>query len=372
MMSRRHVLRSVLFAMAVAASLVSAGCTSPGVLNVLSGPSKAATVSSTRPAPPTTATTKKAAAKSPAATVPAVTVWYIQPASGIPPTWKFQYNAPYGAAVNRLGSAPGGDSGTLKIGPSYGARAANGTWYILDSAKKRITHLSATGVYLGAVAVPKSLLAQGIYFQYQLPRILADGTLIAESQIGSKSRILRVRGTSVTSVLTPKNVAIRADDGTKLYGFDQSNHMVTIDPKTGAVAATTWFRTQGGTRYKITAAAGKITIDLPDSRNVKHLVMPVKATTMPGLVHPSVEVGAGKNGVLFLFVSGFSETKESVQLVGYATVSRDGVPTAMERMRNPSSPADPGDPAHIGVAPGTSVPWLMFIDPAGLRTYLRS
>lgn len=289
----------------------------------------------------------------------------------MPTRWAQQFLSPYGSAPDRLGSAPGGDAGSLTLGPEYAAQGPDGSWYVLDAAKRRIAHLGPTGGYLGAVPVPGSLLAAG-YFQYQLPRVLADGTLIAQSQVGETTRLLRVKGSAITGVMTTTAVVVTADDGKTLYGFDGDNHPVSVDPATGRVTAAAWFRTQAGTRYRITLSAGKITIELPDSHRRQQVVMPVKAAGMAGVVHPSVELATGADGALHLLVLGISESDESVQLAGYATVTADGLATAMEPMRDPTSPADPGSPAHLGIRPGSTQPFLVFVDPQGLRTYLRT
>ena len=155
--------------------------------------------------------------------------------------------------VDRFGSdrLPGGDDQFMTLGPEYAAQGPDGTWYVLDAAKRRIARLGPTGTYLGAVAVPPSLLAGG-YFQYQLPRVLADGTLIAESQVGVLTRLLRVKGNAISGVMTSTAVVITADDGAVLYGFDMDNHPVAVNPATGAVTTTSWFRTRAGNRYRIT------------------------------------------------------------------------------------------------------------------------
>ncbi len=202
-------------------------------------------------------TTKVTATSSPPPAT--ATVWVIGKAKVVPKTWTQQFLSPYGTATNRLGSAPGGDDGSLTLGPEYAAQGPDGTWYVLDAAKRRIARLGPTGTYLGAVAVPASLLAGG-YFQYQLPRVLADGTLIAESQVGDLTRLLRVKGNTISGVMTSTAVVITADDGAVLYGFDMDNHPVAVNPATGAVTTTAWFRTSAGNRYRLTPAAGKITI----------------------------------------------------------------------------------------------------------------
>ena len=189
------------------------------------------------------------------------------------------------------------------MAPTYAAQGPDGTWYVLDAAKRRIARLGPSGAYLGAVAVPPSLLAGG-YFQYQLPRVLADGTLIAESQVGDPTRLLRVKGNAISGVMTSTAVVITADDGAVLYGFDMDNHPVAVNPSTGAVSATSWFRTKAGNRYRLTPGAGKITVELPDSLGRKQLVMPLQAGGASGTVHPSVELAAGADGDLHLLVLG--------------------------------------------------------------------
>lgn len=300
-----------------------------------------------------------------------VTAWTIGRASAVPKSWTQQFLSAYGAAPTRLGSAPGGDSGTLTLGPEYAAQGPDGTWHVLDAAKRRVAHLGSDGAFLGAVTVPPALLADG-YFQYQLPRVLADGSIVAEAQVGETSRLLRVKGASVTGVSTSTAVVIVADDGRTLYGFDGDNRPVSVNPTTGGVSPTSWFRTQAGTRYRVTPGTGSITVELPDSRGSRLITMPIKAAGMPGPVHPSVELAAGADGSLHLLVLAISETDESVQLAGYASVTADGVATPMEPMRDPTSPADPGSPAHLGIRYGASEPFLVFVDPQGLRVYGRA
>lgn len=52
-----------------------------------------------------------------------------------------------------LGTAPGGDSGSLDIGPEYGAPGPDGTWWFLDAAKARIAHYDSAGRYLDQVRI---------------------------------------------------------------------------------------------------------------------------------------------------------------------------------------------------------------------------
>lgn len=69
---------------------------------------------------------------------------------------------------------------------------------------------------------------------------------------------------------------------------------------------------------------------------------------------------------------GGTDSGEGGNLAGFLTISPDGVVSPMEPSRDPFSPSDPGSPAHLGVRPGSDVPWLMFIDTDGVRVYERA
>ncbi|HEX6221316.1 MAG TPA: hypothetical protein VF115_09495, partial [Acidimicrobiia bacterium] len=101
-------------------------------------------------------------------------------ASEFGPDWSEVLVIRYGDDEEELGTAPGGDMGSLDLGPEYGAQAPDGSWWILDAAKRRLAHYSETGEYLEAIAMKPEHLTQGQYFQFQLPHILADGTLVAQ------------------------------------------------------------------------------------------------------------------------------------------------------------------------------------------------
>lgn len=93
--------------------------------------------------------------------------------------WTETMFIPYGTTPETLGTSPGGDTGSLDIGPEYGAQTADATWWFLDSAKRRIARFSDMGEYMGQVEIPEDLLVDGIYFQYQLPKAFDDGKVVA-------------------------------------------------------------------------------------------------------------------------------------------------------------------------------------------------
>jgi len=78
-------------------------------------------------------------------------------------------------------------------------------------------------------------------------------------------------------------------------------------------------------------------------------------------------VETGVDGTPHVYFYGVPATDEVLQLVGYFSVSPHGAVSEVEPSRDPFSPSDPGSPAHLGLRPGGDTPWLMFVDPDGVR-----
>jgi hypothetical protein len=282
--------------------------------------------------------------------------------------WSEQFVIGYGSKEELLGTAPGGDSGSLQLGPDYGAQAADGTWWFLDAAKQRLAHYSENGEYIDAVAVTPDLLTNGQYFQYQLPHALDSGMLVA-SRLGSG--LLVLKDGALHGVGLSTTVRVHTDDGKALYGFGDNGELLRVDPSSGAVDHVDWFKTRGGTPYRLSVRGSDITVELPDSsigQVVIHLVYSGDETVP---AYAAVEANGGTNGSLFLFLYGGTDSGEGGQLAGFLTISPDGVVSPMEPSRDPFSPSDPGSPAHLGVRPGSDVPWLMFVDTDGVHVYRR-
>jgi hypothetical protein len=271
---------------------------------------------------------------------PEVTEWILPVASEVPDTWTEAFVIPYGGAVDLLGSAPGGEG--LTLGPEYGAQAPDATWWILDSAKRRLAHVDEIGRFLDAVAVPTSMLAHGTYFQYQLPRVLADGTVVAQRLGSNSTDLLELRSGTLRIVTVPGLFVTRADDGTRLFGFDDASNLMSVDPSSGRLAEVDWFRTQTGARYRIDVVDSGLRIQLPDT-GVDETVA-IAGSNGQGKVHPSLEIATGIDGAIHLLVLGINESAESTQLAGYATIAPDGTLSPIEGMRDPFSVADPGSP----------------------------
>jgi hypothetical protein len=365
-------------------ALVAAVLVVTGVAVAGCGGSTAATTTTTT-VPATTTTTVPATTTVPeetTTTVPETTTTTEAPAgdvtiplpgvSAMGAAWTEAFLLPYGTADDQVGTAPGGDNGSLDLGPDYGAQAPDGTWWILDAAKLRLAHFSEGGEFLAAVPLQPDQLIDGRYFQFQLPHVLDDGTLVA-SRLGSESSTLLVLdGEQAHLVTVPTMFVSEADDGVMLDGFDDLGDLVEVDAHSGEATVVDWFRTRAGTRYRVEARGDVITVELPDTAAAPVTLHLVWADDPSVTAYAGVEVDSGADGSLFLFLYGSTDGNGGGQLAGFLTISPQGAVSEIEPTQDPFSPSDPGSPAHLGVRPGTSSPWLMFVDTDGVRVFTRS
>lgn len=286
----------------------------------------------------------------------------------LPATWHQAFVIGYGTGRELLGTSPGGDAGSLDLGPEYGAPGPDGTWWFLDTAKARIAHYDATGHYLGQQKVAKALLVNGRYFPWQLPHVLADGTFVASRQGADRTYLLRVRNGTVDEIPVDGTFAALYDNGRRLYGFDGHGRQAVVDPRTGSLHRTAYFRTPSGTRFAITAGSS-LRVDLPDSGIVRSLSL---VTASGARAHVGVQVRAGADDTIHLYLLGAGEDDESVQLTGATRVSPAGAVARAEALPNPFSTADPGSPAELQLAPGSSTPMLVYVRPDGVHVYERT
>ncbi|MFO7547955.1 MAG: hypothetical protein R6X29_03625 [Acidimicrobiia bacterium] len=293
-------------------------------------------------------------------------------ASGMGAGWIEAFVIPYGDTPDTLGVSLGGDGEGLLIGPDYGARMSDGTWWFLDSAKARLAHFDGEGAYLGEVPMPEELLVNGEYFQYTLPRGLEDGTLVAvNANFGGETSVLRLRDGIIDAVRIPGEWISRYDDGKLLYAFTFENELLVVDVDAATAEPTEWFLTRPGARFGLVVEPGELRLDLPDVP--QEVVIPVEAPPeIGGTVYVSAEVVSTADGSLHLFLLGLADADESIQLAGYLTVGPDGSVSAVEPVRDPFTEADPGSPSRLGVRPGTDEVSFMFIDPDGVRVFRRA
>lgn len=289
----------------------------------------------------------------------------------MPSTWELVFHIPYGETSETLGTYLGGDGEGIQIGPDYGSQGPDGTWWFLDTAKYRLARFSESGVYMGEVVVPESLLVNGIYFQYQLPRTLSDGTFLASRLDGARTTFLRVRGNDLSTFSIPYEMAPRTDDGSIVYGFsyDEDSGSLAVDPTPGTAGPVEWFVTRAGTRFRVAGGAAGLVIELPDSEGATMVQLEFEAAEVGGSVYTGLEVVSDVDGTLHIFLLGFPERDESLQLAGYLTVTTDGEVSAVEPIRNPFTSADTGSPSRLGVRPGTTEVTFMIIDTDGVKVY---
>lgn len=285
-----------------------------------------------------------------------------------PTAWHERFVIGYGAGKELLGTSPGGDSGSLDIGPEYGAPAPDGNWWFLDAAKARIAHYDSTGDFLDAVRVPKELLVGGRYFQWQLPHVLADGTLVAARQAPPLTWLLRVRHGAVDEIPAEGSFAPVYDDGVSLYGFAGRGKQFEVDPTDGSMERTTTYRTPAGTPFRV-AVGHRLRLELPEAGITRAWRLRT-ASGAPAFV--GVQVRAGADDTLHIFITGTGTDDESVQLVGVTTISPSGEMGKVEAVPNPYSEADPGSPAQLAIVPGSSTPMLVYVLPDGVHVYARS
>lgn len=286
------------------------------------------------------------------------------------PEWIEEFFIPYGATEDTLGTSPGGEGGSMDLGPEYGAQGPDGTWWFLDAAKGRLARYSADGSFLDALPIPEDVLVGGVYFQFQLPRVLADGTLIAIGQRADHSVVLRANAGGIDQIDLPGIVVPRVDDGVIAYGFDDLGVFQAVDPIAGTMVPTEWLVTQTGARFMLEVSPDGLRIRLPDAPVPVDRVLPlVTAADEDIRAFGSIEAASTADGRIHLLVLGASTADESLQVGGYLTVLPDGTVTPVVAVRNPFSLSDPGSPAHLGAAYGADEPWFMVVDLDGVRVY---
>jgi hypothetical protein len=296
----------------------------------------------------------------------------------MPRSWPRSFTIPYGDAAEELGRE-WYDDGMERLYPASGAKAPDGTWWILDTVNLRFARYSSSGRYLGEVPLPpRTDLQPGLESRfhelpYRGPRVLADGTVVAVAAGRGTTSILRVREGTPDILTVPGQLGIRADDGQRLYGHDWSrpvgtgHQAVAVDPRTGAVSDVTWFRKQDGTRYRVSVSNGtRLRVQLPDA------TPPVdRSWTLSGAGGRPVdadlaEIASGADGTLHLLFGGtiggqIGLDPGSRVLSGYVPVAANGTAGAVEASLLYHPPAPPGVGPLIGVAYGSTVPWALWL-----------
>lgn len=323
----------------------------------------------------TTTVTSTTTTHSTTASVPSTTttvddtpvVIHLEPfADRMGPEW-VELFFPYGTTEDTLGTSPGGDAGTVDWGPEYGTQTPDRSWWFLDAARLRIAHFDQNAGYVDQVLVPESLLVDGLYFQFQMPQALDDGSLA----VGGFDRpLLRVVDGAISGVDVAGNIPWLTTDGTYLYGssFEDST-LLKLDPERPVIEPVEWFSARDGSRYRVTVAEDELLVELPDPGLNQTLQM--RFSEDPDVeVRGGVEVDTGVDGTVFIMVYGAPSSDETIGVGGLITMTPGG-DVSSEPIVDLFSPSDPGSPAHLGVTPTTSQPWLMVVGEDGVHVFTR-
>ena len=290
--------------------------------------------------------------------------------NAMPGTWRETFAVSYGPEVEQLGTSRGGEGGALRYGPESGAPAPDGSWWFLDVAKQRLAHYSSSGAFLEGVQVPPRLLVDGRYFQWQLPHVLANGTLVAFRLTSDAGAMLRLRNGVLDEVSLTAMFSPTYDDGRLLYGtVADGAPLATLDPDTGAITSASTDRLPSGAAFTLTDNfdKGELKVDAATAS-----VRLATVTSSGATAHMGVQMRAGADDSLHLFLVGAGDDDPSTQLVGYTRVDLSGAVTRPEPLTNPFSKADRGSPAQLAIAPGDSTPMLIYVLPDGVHVYRRT
>ncbi len=213
------------------------------------------------------------------------------------------------------------------------------------------------------------MLVSGVYFQWQLPHVMADGMLVASRNGRDGTMLLRVRDGVLDEIPVGLPTGLRptatgpCSTATRAAGGSRWSTRPTAHG-----SATDVFRTPAGTPFSLKVGS-RLKVELPDSGISED---PADPTASGAVAHVGVQARAGADDTLHLFLVGAGEDDESVQLVGATRVSPSGAVSQVEPLTNPFSEADPGSPAELVMAPGSSTPMLVYVLDDGVHVYERT
>jgi len=269
-----------------------------------------------------------------------------------------------------LGTAPGGDG--LMLGPEYATQTPDGSWWFLDAAKLRVAHFDDNGTYLDQVPVPEDLLVDGIYFQYQMPQALDDGSIVATGFRGEQTMaLLRIDDGVASGSAFEAEVPWVTTDGTYLYGLGfEDAAPFRLHPNDLVVESVEWLAARDGSRFTVGVEGSDVLVELTDAGLTRTLQM--RFSEDPSVeARAGIEVETGVDGTVFILFYGVPATDETLGIGGIVAIGPDGAVSEAEPIVDPFSPSDPGSPSHLGVRPGTRNPWTMVVGVDGVHVFSR-
>jgi hypothetical protein len=294
----------------------------------------------------------------------------LAPFSEMGPGWTEQV-FPYGESEDTLGTSPGGEG--LMFGPEYGTQTPDGSWWFLDAANLRVAHFDGDGAYLDQVVLPEELLVDGQLFQFQLPQALDDGSVVASAFLSEDAMsLMRVSDGTASQTPVAGAIPLQTTDGERLFGFSLEDQLPrSLTPGDEVPEVVEFFQTREGNDYMVRLVEDQVIVALPDSGLIRVLQMRYSEdSTVP--VRGTIEVDTGSDGTLFLLLYGLPESDETLDVGGFVSIGPDGEVSDVQPVADLFSLSDPGSPAHLGVTPGTSTPWIMVVGEDGVHVHTSS
>ena len=266
-------------------------------------------------------------------------------AASLPDSWHEKFVIPYGPGKALLGTSPGGDSGTLDIGPEYGAPGPDGTWWFLDYAKGRLAHFDADGAFLEAVR-PDAGAARR---RRLLP--VAAPARARRRHPGGSAPVDR----QPAPAPAPRRRARRDPRRRRAVQHDVRRRHAALRVRPGQPAgdgrprptARSTRPTLSGRRRARRSRSGSPSTAASSSSGCRTLGvskrLPLR-TASGAKAHVGIQVRAGTDDTLHLFLVGTGEDDESLQLVGYTSVSPAGAVSEVEGLPEPVQRVRPRQP----------------------------
>ncbi len=295
----------------------------------------------------------------------------LAPFSEMGPGWTEQV-FPYGEGEEFLGTSPGGDDGSIDLGPEYGTQTPDATWWFLDAASLRIAHFDGAATYIDQVVVPDDLLVDGQFFQYQMPQALDDGSLAAGGFPSETTMaLLRIVDGEASGTTFDGAVPWVTTDGQLLYGLSiEDGAPRRLDPANPVIEPVDWLVARDGSRYLVTVDEDEVVVELLDATTPLTRTLQMRFSEDPEVAaRAGIEVETGVDGTIFILMYGAPVSDETLGIGSFVTIGPDGTVSEAQPITSPFSMSDPGSPSHLGVTPGTSTPWIMVVDEDGVHVF---
>jgi hypothetical protein len=118
----------------------------------------------------------------------------------------------------------------------------------------------------------------------------------------------------------------------------------------------------------VTVNEDEILVELPDAAVplTRTLLMRYSEDSDVG-ARGAIEVESAADGTLYLLIYGVPMSGDPLDIGGLVTIGPDGEFSEAVEIAKPFSSADTGSPAHLGVIPSTSDPWIMVVGEDGIQ-----